>query len=47
MITTVYGMQHNVTINLTPDYNVTEIYYMINGGPAENVSANGQPVITS
>ena len=43
------GLWHtsNVTINLTPDYNVTETYYKINNGPIENVSANGQPVITT
>jgi hypothetical protein len=43
------GLWHanNVTINLMPDYSVTEIYYMINSGPVENVSANGQPVITA
>ena len=35
------------TINLTPDYNVTETYYRINNGPIYNVTANGQPVITS
>jgi cell division septation protein DedD len=34
------------TINLTPDYNGTETYYMINGGSVENVSADGQPLIT-
>jgi subtilase family serine protease len=43
------GLWHtsDITINLTPDYNVTEIYYRINNGPVENVSANGQPVITT
>lgn len=37
----------NLTINLTPDYNVTQIYYKINNGAIENVTANGQPVIAS
>jgi hypothetical protein len=43
------GLWHtsDITINLTPDYNVTAIYYRINNGPVENVSANGQPVITT
>jgi hypothetical protein len=34
-------------INLTPDYNVTETFYSINGGQIFNVTANGQPNITS
>ena len=43
------GLWHatNVTINLTPDFNVTQTYYRINNGLIENVSANGQPVISS
>jgi hypothetical protein len=43
------GLWHtsDITITLTPDYNVTETYYRINNGPVENVSADGQPVITS
>jgi hypothetical protein len=43
------GLWHtsDITITLTPDYNVTETYYRINGGPVENVSADGQPVITT
>ncbi len=34
-------------VNLTADYPVTETYYRINGGAAQNVSASGLPVITS
>lgn len=37
----------DITVALTPDYNVTETYYSINGGTVENVTANGQPVITT
>jgi hypothetical protein len=37
----------DITIVLTPDYNVTETYYSINGGTVENVTASGQPVITT
>ncbi len=37
----------NFTINLTPDFNVTETFYQINNGPICNVTANGQPFITS
>jgi hypothetical protein len=32
-------------IDLTPDYNVTQIYYQINNGTVETVAANGQPNI--
>ena len=35
------------TINLTPDYAVNETFYRINGGPIFNVTANGQPKITT
>ncbi len=35
------------TIILTPDYAVNETFYRINDGPAMNVTANGQPVITT
>jgi hypothetical protein len=35
------------TINLTPDYNVNETFYRINDGPVCNVTANGQPTITT
>ena len=43
------GLWHsnNVTINLTPDFNVTQTYYRINNGLTQNVSASGQPVITT
>ena len=34
-------------ITLTPDYNISETYYSINGGQVFNVTANGQPSITS
>jgi hypothetical protein len=37
----------DLTINLTPDFNVTQTYYRINNGPIYNVTANGQPVITT
>ena len=37
----------NVTINLTPDYPVNETFYTINDGPVFNVTANGQPTITT
>ena len=37
----------NFTINLTPDYPVNETFYRINGGPIFNVTANGQPTITT
>jgi hypothetical protein len=49
-VTNDYDGQWHTTdfsINLTPDYNVTETYYSINGGPVFNVTANGQPIITS
>ena len=35
------------TINLTPDYSVNETFYTINNGTACNVTANGQPTITT
>lgn len=43
------GLWHtsDLTISLTPDYNVTETFYSINNGAVSNVSANGQPIITS
>jgi cell division septation protein DedD len=43
------GLWHtsDLTINLTADYSVTETYYRINNGPAQTVSAKGEPVITS
>ncbi|HMK93776.1 MAG TPA: hypothetical protein VK536_00095 [Candidatus Limnocylindrales bacterium] len=43
------GLWHtsNITITLTPDYNMTETYYRIDSGPVENVSADGQPVIAT
>ncbi len=34
-------------ITLTPDYNVSETYYSINGGQILSVSANGQPFTIS
>jgi hypothetical protein len=34
-------------INLTPDYAVNETFYRLNGGPIQNVSASGQPTVTS
>jgi hypothetical protein len=43
------GLWHasDLTVNLTPDFNVTETYYRINNGSIFNVTANGQPFITS
>lgn len=43
------GQWHIVpfAINLTPDYNVNETFYSINSGPISNVTADGQPFITS
>ena len=38
---------NDITIAIAPDYNVTETYYSINGGTVENVTANGQPIITT
>ncbi len=35
------------TINLSPNYNVDETFYRINDGPVYNVTADGQPTITS
>ena len=35
------------TVNLTPDYSGNEIYYKINSGPVCNISADGQPLITT
>ena len=35
------------TINLTPDYAVNETFYRLNGAPVYNVTANGQPTITT
>ena len=37
----------DVTINLAPDYAVNETFYRINDGPTLNVTANGQPTITT
>jgi hypothetical protein len=37
----------DLIINLTPDSNVNETFYSINNGPICNVTANGQPVITT
>ncbi len=37
----------DITINLTPDYAVNETFYSINGGPIFNVTANGEPTITT
>ena len=34
-------------INLTRDYSVNETFYSINSGPIFNVTANGQPTITT
>ena len=34
------------TVNLTPDYEVTETYYKINSGQIQTVSEKGQPLIT-
>jgi hypothetical protein len=34
-------------INLTPDFQVSETFYRINGGPISNVSAGGQPLIAT
>jgi hypothetical protein len=43
------GQWHTSAFNitLTPDYTVNETYYSINGGLVCNVTANGQPLITS
>ena len=43
------GLWHTTdfTINLTPDFNVTQTYYKINNGTVYNVTANGPPVITT
>jgi len=49
-LTTDYdGLWHTTdfTINLTPDYNVTQTYYKINNGTVYNVTANRQPLITT
>ena len=37
----------DITINLTPDYAVNETFYSINGGTNFNVTANGDPTITT
>ncbi len=37
----------DITINLTPDFAVNETFYSINGGPIFNVTANGEPTITT
>jgi hypothetical protein len=34
-------------INLTPDAEVTELFYRINGGAVQNVTANGLPVMST
>ena len=33
-------------VNFVPDYPVNETFYRINGGKVQNVTANGQPLIT-
>lgn len=35
------------TVNLTPDYDVSDVYYRINNGGVYAVSVNGQPAMTS
>ncbi|MCW4030535.1 MAG: S53 family peptidase [Candidatus Bathyarchaeota archaeon] len=35
------------TLDLTPDAEVTELFYCINGGVIQNVTANGSPVIST
>ncbi len=37
----------DVTINLIPESKVNETFYIINNGPIQNVTANGQPVIST
>ncbi len=37
----------DITINLTPDFAVNETFYSINGGPIFNVTANGEPTVTT
>ena len=37
----------NIPVNLAPDYPVNETFYSVNGGPVYNVTANGQPTITT
>jgi hypothetical protein len=37
----------NFAVNLTPDYAVNETFYSLNSGPVYNVTANGQPIITT
>lgn len=39
--------QSDFTININPDSPVNETYYRINGGAVQNLTANGQPVISS
>ena len=43
------GLWHTTdfAINLTSDFNVNQTYYRINNGPIYNVTASGQPVITT
>lgn len=36
----------DITINLTPDYSMNEIFYRINGGSVYNLTSNGHPTIT-
>jgi subtilase family serine protease len=37
----------DITINLTPDYPMNETFYRINGGSINNITSNGQPIITT
>jgi hypothetical protein len=37
----------NFEIDLSPDYNVNETFYRLNGGPIYSLTANGQPTITA
>lgn len=37
----------NFEIDLSPDYNVNETFYRLNGGSTCNITANGQPTITT
>lgn len=37
----------DITINLIPDYPMTEIFYRINAGSLCNLTSNGQPTITT
>lgn len=37
----------DITVNLTPDYPMNETFYRINGGSINNLTSNGQPIITT